>query len=334
MNDFVIVCRVEGPSVTWYRRTADGWDKYIIDDEFLRIEAGGAALDVDGDGDLDLIFGGDSGSHQMWWWENPYPDYDPAINWARYLIKDSGERKHHDQIAGDFDGDGEAELVSWNQRAKALLLFEIPDDPKAGPWPAKTIYEWTDGEEHEGLAAADINADGKVDLIGGGRWFEHTASGEFTPHVIDDNYRFSRAAAGDLVEGGRPEVVFQPGDADGRLRWYEWDGAQWTGHDAMAEDIIHGHSLAVLDMNGDGHADIFSAEMGQWGREPIVNPSPAMRILYGDGQGGFRATVVSDQFGNHESRPADLDGDGDMDILGKPYNWRTPRVDIWLWVGE
>jgi len=26
----------------------------------------------------------------------------------------------------------------------------------------------------------------------------------------------------------------------------------------------------------------------------------------------------------------DLDGDGDLDILGKPYNWDTSRVDIWL----
>jgi len=35
-------------------------------------------------------------------------------------------------------------------------------------------------------------------------------------------------------------------------------------------------------------------------------------------------------FGLHESRMADLDGDGDWDVLGKPYSWKTPRVDIWL----
>ena len=27
---------------------------------------------------------------------------------------------------------------------------------------------------------------------------------------------------------------------------------------------------------------------------------------------------------------ADLDGDGDLDILNKPYNWKVPRVDVWL----
>ena len=33
---------------------------------------------------------------------------------------------------------------------------------------------------------------------------------------------------------------------------------------------------------------------------------------------------------NHESRVADLDGDGDLDIVGKPYSFDTPRLDIWL----
>jgi hypothetical protein len=27
---------------------------------------------------------------------------------------------------------------------------------------------------------------------------------------------------------------------------------------------------------------------------------------------------------------ADLDGDRRLDILDKPYNWETPRIDIWL----
>jgi hypothetical protein len=35
-------------------------------------------------------------------------------------------------------------------------------------------------------------------------------------------------------------------------------------------------------------------------------------------------------FGNHESKIVDLDGNGTLDILGKPYNWDTPRLDIWL----
>ena len=46
--------------------------------------------------------------------------------------------------------------------------------------------------------------------------------------------------------------------------------------------------------------------------------------------GNFKETTVIEGYGNHESKIADLDGDGDYDILGKPYNWEAPRIDIWI----
>ncbi len=49
--------------------------------------------------------------------------------------------------------------------------------------------------------------------------------------------------------------------------------------------------------------------------------------------GGFRTTVVATGFDNHESKIADLDGDGMLDILGKPYNYETPNLNIWLNTG-
>ncbi len=38
-----------------------------------------AFCDVDRDGDDDVIFGGEHLSHQIWWWENPFPNYDPQV---------------------------------------------------------------------------------------------------------------------------------------------------------------------------------------------------------------------------------------------------------------
>jgi hypothetical protein len=46
------------PALVWYRRTAAGWDRYVIEKDFLTVEAGGASHDIDGDGDVDLVFAG------------------------------------------------------------------------------------------------------------------------------------------------------------------------------------------------------------------------------------------------------------------------------------
>jgi hypothetical protein len=336
VNDFYVSVREGTPALVWYRRNAKGWTKHLIEPGPLHIEAGGAAGDVDGDGDMDIIMGGDWKLNQVWWWENPYPHYDPAIPWKRYLVKDSGGTQHHDQIVGDFDGDGKPELVFWNQGANALYFARLPKDPRnTQPWPYTEIF--SSASKSEGLAAADIDGDGTLELVGGGRWFKYRGGTKFVPHLIDDEMRDTRAAAGPLIQGGRPQVVFVPGDGVGRLKWYEWkggDGAHevWTPHDLLGHDVIHGHSLQIADIDADGNLDIFCGEMGKWTETSRVpdNPHPKIWIFYGDGQGNFAETLFSEGIGTHEAKVGDLDGDGRLDIVGKPYNWDTPRLDVWL----
>jgi hypothetical protein len=324
-NDFVIGSRKTGPSILWYRRNASGWTKFIVDKEFIPIEAGGAFYDIDEDGDLDIVFGGDYQSNQIWWWENPYPKYDPEVPWARRMIKNSGFTQQHDQISGDFDGDGKAELVFWNQGAGKLFVASTPADPRnTQPWQFKEIF--SSPVKSEGLTKADIDLDGKMDIVGGGCWFKHDQGTKFISYIIDDQQRFSRAAVGQLKEGGRPEVIFVVGDGTGRLKWYEWIDGSWVGHDLLGFDVDHGHSLEVADINGDGKLDIFCGEMRLNGK----NSDAKTWIFFGSGKGSFTKTVIAEGFGVHEAKIGDLDGDGDPDILGKPYNWDTPRLDIWL----
>lgn len=338
-NDFLITERTEAPAVVWYRRGESGWDRYVVEDEALHIEAGSAAADIDKDGDLDVVFGGDAQNNQVWWWENPYPEYSPDQSWHRHLIKNSGANKHHDQLFGDFDQDEDQELVFWNQGAQKLFLAEIPDLALQEPWPLFPIYtysaekepeqrgeypQWKGVNEHEGLFQIDINGDGKDDILGGGRWFEHVEAEIYRAHVIDDSYPFSRVVAGQLIEGGRPEVVLCVGDGLGPLMMYEWREGEWHGT-ALLEEVQDGHSIDILDFDGDGDLDLFTAEMRLGS-----NSDARTRILLGDGAGQFETLVVSTGFGLHESRIADLDGDGDFDILGKPYTWEAPRLDIWI----
>jgi hypothetical protein len=354
ITDIVMTDRSVQPSVIMYQLKNGGYVKKIIDNDLLKIEAGNAFCDVDKDGDLDIIFPGESSSNQIWWWENPYPaPYDKP--WTRRTIKNSGMTKHHDIMAGDFDKDGQIELVFWNQGGNLLGIADIPADPKnANEWPWKAIYTYTDDSEmepniglknypsfrsineHEGLACADVDGDGLKDIIGGGRWFKYLDNGTFQANMVEASYIFTRCAAGQLIEGGRPEIILSAGDGYGPLYLYQWQekyddwNKTYTGNGTwirttIIDKLYDGHTIDVMDFNNDGHLDIFSAEM----RLNAENPG-TIRILLGDGKGNFKHINVAEQIGCHEGKIVDLDGDGDLDIVSKPYNWDAPRLDIFI----
>ncbi|MBE0659750.1 MAG: VCBS repeat-containing protein [Bryobacteraceae bacterium] len=340
INDIVISERTMAPGVVWLRRTKTGWYRYVIDNAVTLIEAGAAYADIDGDGDLDIAVGGESRSNEIWWYENPAPNFSPSTPWTRHIIKKSGARKHHDLMFADIDGDSRLELVFWNQGGATLMMARIPANPKSGSeWPLSTIYayssdsemqqrgtvpRWKRPNEHEGLAFADIDGDGLGDIVGGGWWFKRRPDGTFLPNPVDAAYHFSRSAAGQLKKGGRPEIVLVVGDGTGPLNWYEWVNGTWIAH--RLADVDNAHSLAILDFDNDGNLDIFCAEMRLSGG----NPASKTWILYGDGQGNFRESVIATGLDNHESKAADLDGDGDLDILVKPYNHETPALHVLL----
>lgn len=338
-NDFVLSFRQKAPALVWYRRGKTGWDAFVIEPTYLTIEAGGAVADIDGDGDPDLVFGGDWQSNEVWWWENPAPRFAKAVPWTRHGIKRGGKTQHHDQAFGDFLGTGRPQLVYWNQQARSLFLAPIPAHPRGvDSWPAFEIFAGSAGSSTpytEGMSTADIDGDGHLDLLAYNLWFKHTGGTNFQAIPIGD--------VGGLIVAGRlkpskyPQVVISPGDGSGPLRWYECTGrpdqlADWVGHDLLERPVVHGHSLQVGDINGDGHLDIFAAEMAQWHEQQPQpdHPDATAWIFYGDGQGHFTRTELVKGEGWHEARLADLDGDGRLDLLNKPYTRNTPRVDVWL----
>lgn len=341
ISDLVMGERTQAPGLIWMRRTANGWQKYMMDDGPLRPEAGGLSYDVDGDGDADFIVGGDGQCPDMWWFENPRPNYNPETPWKRHLIKQGGGKAHHDQAMADFKGTRKPQLMFWNQGVKKLFLAEAPANPReSGPWPIVEILDVTKlGTaviKQEGMAVCDIDGDGRPDLVAGMFWFKHVKENEFKAIQFTD--RPGRVAAAWFKAGKLPQIVHAPGDGDGPLQLFECGGDPtdpnaWRARDLLGTTVIHGHSLDLGDINADGHLDIFCAEMGHWTNKPGSPPDdPNCRawILYGDGQGNFTPTVLSTGIGYHEARVADLDGDSRLDIFNKPYRFDTPRVDVWL----
>jgi hypothetical protein len=339
-KDFVLAFREKGPALVWYRQTASGWDRYVIEKEYLTIEAGGAVCDIDGDGYPDLVFGGDWQSNKVWWWRNPGKDWKPVVPWECHTIKTRGATQHHDQCIADFKGTGKPQLAFWNQQAKTLYVAEIPRNPRqVEEWPSEAVFSGIASATTpyaEGMSAYDINGDGRPELLAFNYILKYVGKGKWSATKIGE--------PGGLIFAGRfikdakdSQIVIAPGDGQGPVKWYvcqgnPYESKSWVGHDLVGRTMIHPHSLQVADIDGDGNLDIFVAEMAKWteSQKQPDNPKAQALIFYGDGKGNFRKTVFQNGMGFHEAVVADLNGDGRPDILSKPYNWDTPRVDLWL----
>jgi hypothetical protein len=62
--------------------------------------------------------------------------------------------------------------------------------------------------------------------------------------VVDASYTFSRSAAGQLIAGGRPEIVMVVGDGLAPMFLYEWQNGTWKKK-TLIDEVDNGHSLAI-----------------------------------------------------------------------------------------
>ncbi|HEY66596.1 MAG TPA: VCBS repeat-containing protein [Caldilineae bacterium] len=336
--EIVIGARAPRPELYWLDRTATGeWEAHLIDEAFETLEAGGVLADLDGDGDLDLIAGHDARGNGLFWWECPD---DPTRPWTRHEICRMPANKSHDQLVADIDGDGRPELYFWNQGAATLFWVPVPEDPYVSPWPG--IRPVATNVNEEGLAVADVDGDGRLELIAGQSWYRLRSNGEWERHVFAEGYVSPRVVAADFDGDGRVEIVLAEGDASLNGREYGRLVRFRAGPDPEAlwepkllhDRLLDPHSLQVADFDGDGRPDLFVGEMGlPDGRDP--HP-PAQRIYLSRGD-RLQEYIIDRGLGTHESKVIGLDGR--VGIVGKPFRTlrspvpRPPEVDsIHLWL--
>ena len=111
---------------------------------------------------------------------------------------------------------------------------------------------------------------------------------------------------------------------DGRVAWFEnqdGQGKQWQRHLIKSPGHMQDfHSICVADFDNDGDLDIFS------GGGPLTRGEHQWFIWENpDGKGkAWKEHVIVRGQRTHESVCADVDDDGDVDILTKPWNGRSP----------
>lgn len=338
--EIVIGARAPRTELYWLGRTPAGtWERHTIDDAFDRLEAGGALADLDGDGDLDLVAGEDSRGNAIYWWECPA---DPAQPWTRREIYRMPRNQSHDQMVADVDGDGRLEVYFWNQGSETLFYVPVPDDPRISPWPG--VQPVAVGVREEGLGVADVDGDGRMELIAGLSWYRPQANGVWERHIFAEGYVSPKSVAADFDGDGRPEIAISEGDASlngreyGRVVLFRAGAdpeAPWQA-EVLHDRLLEPHSLQAADFDGDGRPELYVGEMGL----PDGNHShpPAQRIfLWRDGQ--MEEHVIDQGVGTHEARLIVLDGR--VGVAGKPYRNlhseapRGPDVDgVHLWLPD
>lgn len=304
--------RGEG-NLCWYE--APDWTCHSVSQAYL--EAGGALLDINGNGRLDIIAGEAGGGHELYWFEQPADPRDP---WQRHLIE-NGFHKYHDQAIGDVDGDGEPEILIASQCAGIVAYYDIPDDLNVRRWPFETRHIVYAGLEVEGLAIGDVDGDGVNEIVAGTNIFHRPTD----PCLLWERQELAQfvktgIALGDLTGDGIPEIVAAEGESyPGRLAWFDREGHQHL----LADNLFHPHSLAVADLTGNGALDIMVGEMGLGQCE-----NPRLIVYANDGAAHFEKLIAAEGVPMHNAQVGDVNGNGRLDIVSKPYNpgnW----VNIW-----
>jgi hypothetical protein len=345
--DIVLAARNPRQEVYWLGRNADGvWERHYIDQDCEKLDAGGFLADLNGNGRLDFIAGGDGSCNGIFWWENPA---DPTQPWRRTTIYRMPSNQCHDQFVADLDGDGRQEVYFWNQHAETLFYAPIPDDPYQSPWP--TVRAIASGMREEGLTAADVDGDGRLELIAGQSWYRppQTPGGDWERYPYIDGYISTRVLAADFTGDGQVEIIVAEGDATiykPRLGMGKYarlarcrPGADVTAPwqvEVLHDQLLDPHSLVAGDFNGNGRLDLFVGELG----DPNGHDDhpPAQRV-YLNRNGQFEETIIEAGLGTHESKAIVLDGK--TAIICKSYRNvrdsipRTPDIDsIHLWIPE
>ncbi len=281
--------------------------------------------DLNGDGFIDIIISG-SNKGGMLWYEYP--------NWKKHVIDEMGAFGVDMQAADvDSDGDGKPEVVIVNQKwepprpvnkLELLVFFQnSPDSWK--PVLISRVYG-------DGMVIADLNRDGRLDLVRPGFWLEIPADStrdEWREHwIIRDWPDRAGIAVANINGDGREDVFLAAAESTGRLSWFEsTDPARkkWVEH-LVDPSVNFVHTFKLADVNLDAELNIVFSEMQQ---------SAHKRVGFFLNQGessGWRFQVLATT-GSHNIRTADIDNDGDIDIVGA--NWNTGndpnRAPLELW---
>ncbi|MCK4506877.1 MAG: T9SS type A sorting domain-containing protein [Candidatus Aegiribacteria sp.] len=309
--DFFIEMGLDWWQAPGLLRLAGDIVEHVVDDNFDGAHSVHVS-DIDGDSDLDIL-GAAYNANEFAWWENS-DGYGTV--WIKHLIA-SGFAYAYAIYSEDINDDGYIDVIGAAFNDNSITWWQNSDG---------SGNAWIEHQISDSFVAAsavyseDIDGDGDMDVLGTARsddeitWWENTdgTGSSWIEHTIDTNYDGARSVyAADIDGDGYMDVLGAAVHAD-EITWWEnsdtTPGYYWVEH-TIDQNFNGACAVYADDINGDGYMDVLGA---------AVHDDEITWWENTDGSGDNWISHVIDTYydGAHSAISADLDNDGDVDVIG------------------
>ncbi len=237
----------------------------ILTDAATEIEASAMysicayAEDVDLDGDMDII-ATSFVDNKILWWEN----LNEGISWQSHSISSNLDGAFG-AVCADVDNDGDNDILGAAMGADMVIWWENLDGIGTS-WDEHMIDDNLDGAKS--VAVVDMDEDGLIDVVASAKsddqvvWYRNNGSGvSWTKHIIVSDFDCAMSVYPFDFDNDGDWDVLSAAKLDGAVRWFEntnGSGTTWTEH-SVGEDLYYARGACAGDIDGDGDADVFSA---------------------------------------------------------------------------
>lgn len=299
---------VGGRTLVYY--ASPNYQKVLIATSKTEFTTDCQAVDVNGDGLIDVVTADGNSGNNVIWFENKGPG-------QTFIRREVGAHGNwaHDIEVGDFDNDGKMDVITQGNGAMNAF-FQNAD----GSWVIRNLAAIR--KSGSGIGIGDINGDGRIDIVQGGWWAANPGARngswvltQFTTG-FDGSYT---AAVGDLSGDGKPDVILAEQHDRAELSWFQAPAnpsqGGWTKR-ILANDM-GAHKINLVDLNRDGRLDVVT------GLE-----LDSLRVYRNLGNQMFGGQTLNST-GCHNTVAGDLNGDAYPDILCVNYIGNPP-VEVYF----